>query len=90
MLEIGRKPEKKNCRIEIMTSAPIVSQEALKKPEVRPSGPGALFGLSLKNSAFISSAVGIEIIGCLCSSGKVKAVRSINQYGPVEISCEIR
>ena len=44
------------------TSGPIVSHEALKNPDVRPSGPGALFGLSLKKVDVISSSVGMDNI----------------------------
>ena len=45
----GRNELEKKCRIEAVTSFPISSHEALKKPEVSSSGPGALFGFSLKN-----------------------------------------
>ena len=43
----GRKTEAKKFLIDTTTSFPNVSQEVLKKAEVRPSGLGALFGFSL-------------------------------------------
>lgn len=58
----GRNEVPKKSWIEATTSSPMISQEALKKPEVSPSGPGALFGFSLKKRRFISAAVGMAFI----------------------------
>lgn len=49
---MGRWPEVKKDLIPVITSAPTTVQAALKNPEVRPSGPGDLFGLSL-NRVFL-------------------------------------
>lgn len=38
----GRKAEVKNCFTQIIASSPTVSHAPLKKPEVNPSGLGAL------------------------------------------------
>lgn len=58
----GRKFVAKKFLTAEATSTPIVSQEALKNAEVKPSGPGALLGLSLKKTVLISSAVGMDNI----------------------------
>lgn len=54
----GWKLVAKKFLIADITSEPLVSQEALKNAEVRPSGPGALLGLSLKRTDLISTSVG--------------------------------
>ena len=48
--------------MELIHSVPSSVHEALKKPEVSPSGPGALLGLRENMSFVISSAVGISSI----------------------------
>lgn len=55
----GRKPVLKKLRIEFVTSSPTIYHAALKKPEERPSGPGDLFGLSLRTVEATSSASGL-------------------------------
>ncbi|CAN8229728.1 unnamed protein product [Cochlearia groenlandica] len=52
----GRKAVMKKCLIEAMTSGPIIVQAPLKKPDVRPFGPRALFGFNFKMTDAISSA----------------------------------
>lgn len=66
----GRKHVAKKFFVDATTSAPIVFHEALKKAEVSPSGPGALFGFNLKYNFIISSSDGIDTMLCLRSSGK--------------------
>lgn len=44
----SRKHEAKKFLVDVITSAPMVSQDDLKKAEVSPSGPGALLGFNLK------------------------------------------
>lgn len=56
----GKKPVLKKVLMELVTSEPIRDQEALKKPEVRPSGPGALFGFNLSKVLAIVSGEGRE------------------------------
>lgn len=57
--DVGRNPDKKKCLTAITTSSPTTYQAALKKPDISPSGPGALLGLSLKTRNFISSGDGM-------------------------------
>ena len=56
----GRKLVAKKFFTAAMTSTPMISHDDLKNAEVRPSGPGALFGFSLKNIDLISSLDGID------------------------------
>ena len=56
----GMKAVPKNRRMELITSSPKISHVALKKPEVRPSGPGDLWGLSLSIALVIDVASGRE------------------------------
>lgn len=62
----GRKPELKNSWMEMIVSAPSNDHDALKNPEVSPSGPGALLGFSENISFVISSVVGIRRIAACC------------------------
>ena len=75
----GRKLEEKNCWTESTASSPRVAHAPLKNPEVSPSGPGALFGLSLKKSFLISSDVGIVIIAWACREVQEKFKSCTNQ-----------
>ena len=77
----GRKEAAKKCWTEATTSSPRMSQLALKKPEVSPSGPGALLGLSLKNCFLISEADGMINICSACSRETLKSGRRANQEG---------
>lgn len=58
LVERGRNEEVKNCEIAHSTSSPTIDQAALKKAEVKPSGPGDLLGLIFFNTLAISSRVG--------------------------------
>lgn len=51
----GMNPVLKNFMTLAISSFPTVGQASLKNLEVRPSGPGALFGLSFINTDLISS-----------------------------------
>lgn len=51
----SKKPIVKKVPIEDKTSRPMIDQEALKNPEVRPSGTQALFGFNLRRVVVIFS-----------------------------------
>lgn len=58
----GKNEEVKKSWTDCVTSPPSKSQVALKNPDVRPSGPGALLGFRLNIVRLISSAKGTWIM----------------------------
>ena len=79
LMEYGRKPVRKKRLTQPITSEPRRFQEALKNPEVRPFGPGALFAFNLHISFQISSSGGSNIIDRALASGQRKVDRAWNQ-----------
>ncbi|CAN7014027.1 unnamed protein product [Brassica oleracea var. botrytis] len=76
---VGMKDEKKKWRMEQTNSDPNIVQADLYKPEVKPSGLGALFGFSLWRTAVISSASGTDNINWPTGSEQRNGVRDWNQ-----------
>lgn len=79
-----KNPIEKKPPMEESTSGPMIGQEALKKPEVRPSGPGALFGFSLRRVLVIVSGDGEADIMAVCL-GETRNVRIEANHWRVEI-----
>jgi hypothetical protein len=50
-------PEMKNERTTLMVSGPMMLQALLKKPTLKPLGPGALLSLRENRTVWISSSV---------------------------------
>lgn len=79
LVEVGKKPEEKNCEIAVSTSSPRIDQADRKKAEVKPSGPGDLLGFNFLRTFAISAAEGGEDIRYLsCSEQKLECM-SCNQ-----------
>lgn len=81
LTEYGRKPVRKKRLTQAMTSGPKKCQAALKNPEVRPSGPGALFAFNLNIIFAISSSDGSSTMDTAFSSGQRNVERAWNQVG---------
>lgn len=65
--------------IPAMTSGPTATHAALKNPEVRPSGPGDLLGLSLCSVDVISAVSGLEDNNTCDCCGHLYSERLWNQ-----------
>ena len=79
----GRNPYTKKVWILLITSAPSVCHESLKKPDVRPSGPGDLFLFSLKRTHLISSRDGKTDMEVEMSGEQRKLVSPCIQMGEI-------
>lgn len=66
----GRKPVWKNFMMALVSSKPTIGHAVLKKLEVRPSGPGALFGFIFIITVWISS--GVRRVAMLCCKAELQ------------------